>query len=365
MLAGIDKELESALAAVVVPYLGTDLVSAQVPVEIQERDQRLEVTVTLGFPAAGYAPQLADEIAAALQDVTQVADVSVEVHSKIASHSVQGSLSPLPGVKNMIAVASGKGGVGKSTVAVNLALALQAEGGRVGMLDADIYGPSQPRMLGVSGARPRSRDGKSFEPIDAHGLQMISIGNLVDEKQPTVWRGPMVTSALTQLMFQTRWRDIDYLIVDMPPGTGDIQLTLSQRVPVSGVIIVTTPQDIALLDAQKGLEMFRKVNVAVLGIVENMSTFACPDCGHVTPLFGEGGGQRMAAEQGVPLLGRVPLDIRLRQETDEGEPSVIRDSSQDLAREFREIARYAAGQLSLRPREYKGAFPKIVVEEKK
>jgi ATP-binding protein involved in chromosome partitioning len=365
MLAGIEKSLEPALAAVVVPYLGTDLVSAKVPVEIQERNQHLEVSVTLGFPAAGYADQLADEIATSIQHVTQVTKVDVKIHSKVASHSVQGTLSPVPGVKNIIAVASGKGGVGKSTVAVNLALALQAEGGRVGMLDADIYGPSQPRMLGVSGARPRSRDGKSFEPIEAHGLQMISIGSLVDEETPTVWRGPMVTQALTQLIFQTRWRDIDYLIVDMPPGTGDIQLTLSQRVPVSGVIIVTTPQDIALLDAQKGLEMFRKVNVEVLGIVENMSTFVCPDCGHVTPLFGEGGGERMAAERGVPLLGRVPLDIRLRRETDEGEPSVIRETSQDLAREFREIARYAAGRLSLRPREYKGAFPKIVVEEKK
>jgi len=363
MRAGIEKQLEPALARVEVPYLGTDLLSAAVPVEVREHNHGLEVAVTLGFPAAGYACQLADEVTTAIQHETHFKQVDVEIHSKIVSHAVQGTLSPVPGVKNIIAVASGKGGVGKSTVAVNLALALQAEGARVGVLDADIYGPSQPRMLGVSGTKPRSRDGKSFEPVEAHGLQLISIGSLVDENQPTVWRGPMVTQVLNQLTFQTRWQDVDYLIVDMPPGTGDIQLTLSQRVPVSGVIIVTTPQDIALLDAQKGLEMFRKVNVEVLGIVENMSSFVCPDCGYVTPLFGEGGGARMAEERNVPLLGRVPLDIRLRQETDEGLPSVIRDTSRDLAGEFREIARYASGQLSLRPREYKGAFPKIVVEE--
>jgi ATP-binding protein involved in chromosome partitioning len=275
---------------------------------------------------------------------------------------VQSTLVPLPDIKNIIAVASGKGGVGKSTTAVNLALALSAEGAAVGILDADVYGPSQPRMLGLSGAQPETKDGQSFEPLEAYGLQTNSVGFLVAEDKPVIWRGPMVTQAINQLMFQTNWRDLDYMIIDLPPGTGDTQLTLTQKVPLSGVVIVTTPQDIALLDARRGLKMFEKVNVRVLGVLENMSTHRCSACGHEEPLFGSGGGAALAEESGMPLLGQMPLDIQIRREADSGRPTVVADSDGPLARNYREFAWRTAAQLSMAPREYKGAFPKIVVE---
>jgi len=273
---------------------------------------------------------------------------------------VQRNLKPMPGIRNIIAVASGKGGVGKSTVAVNLALALKAEGARVGILDADIYGPSQPLMLG-SKDRPTSPDGTRMNPILAHGLQAMSIGFLIDDEQPMIWRGPMVTQALGQLLTETRWDDLDYLVVDLPPGTGDIQLSLSQRMPVSGAVIVTTPQDIALLDARKGLQMFRKVEVAVLGVVENMSTHVCSSCGHEEAIFGAGGGERLAQQYGVELLGQLPLDIRIRQQADGGNPTVAAAPESELARRYRAIARKAAARLAYGAPA--GTFPTIEVTD--
>ncbi|MDH3989463.1 MAG: iron-sulfur cluster carrier protein ApbC, partial [Gammaproteobacteria bacterium] len=281
---------------------------------------------------------------------------------KITAHGVQRNLKPLENVRNIIAVASGKGGVGKSTTAVNLALALSGEGARVGILDADIYGPSIPLMLGVAGETPSSDDGKSLNPLTAHGLQVMSIGFLIEADQPMVWRGPMVTQALNQMLQHTGWTDLDYLIVDMPPGTGDIQLTLSQQVPVSGAVIVTTPQDIALLDARKGLQMFRKVSVPVLGIVENMSTHICTECGHEEPLFGSGGGAQMAADFDVELLGQLPLDLKIRQQTDSGNPSVIAEPDAGPAVAYRQTARRMAARLATRSRDYSSKFPNIVVE---
>ncbi|MEQ1802187.1 MAG: iron-sulfur cluster carrier protein ApbC [Gammaproteobacteria bacterium] len=284
--------------------------------------------------------------------------------TRVVAHAVQGNLTPLPNVRNVIAVASGKGGVGKSTTAVNLALALSRDGARVGILDADVYGPSQPRMLGLLGRSPESRDGKTFEPLVAHGLETNSIGFLIEEERPVIWRGPMVTQALQQLAFQTNWHDLDYLIVDLPPGTGDIQLTLTQKVPLAGAVIVTTPQDIALADARKGLKMFEKVGVAVLGVIENMSTFVCPCCQTETAIFGEGGGERLAAETGVPLLGRLPLDAQIQREADTGRPTVVAAPDSALAQRYVDIARRLTEVLAARPKDQRGIFGSIVVEKK-
>jgi ATP-binding protein involved in chromosome partitioning len=284
--------------------------------------------------------------------------------TRVVAHAVQGNLTPLPNVRNVIAVASGKGGVGKSTTAVNLALALARDGARVGILDADVYGPSQPRMLGLLGRSPESRDGKTFEPLVAHGLETNSIGFLVEEERPVIWRGPMVTQALQQLTFQTNWHDLDYLIVDLPPGTGDIQLTLTQKVPLAGAVIVTTPQDIALADARKGLKMFEKVGVAVLGVIENMSTFICPCCQAETAIFGEGGGEKLAAETGVPLLGRLPLDAQIQREADTGRPTVVAAPDSALAQRYLDIARRLTEVLAARPKDQRGIFGSIVVEKK-
>lgn len=266
----------------------------------------------------------------------------------------------LPGIRQIVAVASGKGGVGKSTVAANLALALQAEGRRVGVLDADIYGPSQPRMLGVSSARPDSPDGKTMLPVMAHGLQTMSIGYLIDEEQPMIWRGPMVSQALQQLINETRWDDLDILVVDLPPGTGDVQLTLSQRIPVSGAVIVTTPQDIALLDARKALRMFEKVKVPVLGVVENMSTHVCSRCGHEEAIFGHGGGARMAAEHGLRVLGSLPLDLRIREQADGGCPTVAAAPDGPLAAQYRAVARAVLEGLASPPG---GTFPEVEISD--
>jgi ATP-binding protein involved in chromosome partitioning len=276
---------------------------------------------------------------------------------------VQPNLKPLADVSNVIAIASGKGGVGKSTTAANLALALHRDGASVGVLDADIYGPSQPLMLGLTGQRPTSEDGKTMLPLVAHGLQVMSMGFLIDPDQPMVWRGPMVTQALNQLLQQTRWSALDYLIVDMPPGTGDIQLTLSQRVPVSGAVIVTTPQDIALLDARKGLQMFRKVSVPVLGIVENMSTHICSNCGHAEAIFGSGGGERMARDFDVELLGRLPLELAIREQTDSGSPTVVAAPDSPAAQAYLQTARRMAARLAMQGRDYSRRFPNIVVED--
>ncbi len=322
---------------------------------------RVSVDMQLAYPAAGAIDDLTRRVQQALEADPAIESAAVSITSRVHVHKVQGTLAPLPNVKNIIVVASGKGGVGKSTVSANLALALQAEGARVGVLDADIYGPSQPRMLGVSG-RPESPDGKVIIPMQAHGLSVMSIGFLVEEDTPMIWRGPMVTQAMMQLLTDTRWEQLDYLIVDLPPGTGDIQLTLSQKVPVAGAVIVTTPQDIALLDARKALKMFEKVEVPVLGIVENMATHVCSSCGHEEHIFGEGGGARMAEQYGVPYLGSLPLDIRIREQSDGGTPTVVAMPDSDLAARYREIARNAAGRLSRQPRNKSLGLGKIVVQ---
>ncbi len=357
-----EQRVKTALASWVEPYLGKNLQEAGAISSLKVAGGEVSLEVCLGFPAGSYGRELEKTLRALLENIPGIDTAHVKVDSDIASHAVQGNLKPVGKIRNIIAVASGKGGVGKSTTAVNLALALAGEGAKSGILDADIYGPSQPRMLGLSGKRPISRDNRSMEPLTAHGIECMSIGFLIDEEQPMVWRGPMVTQALSQLISDTRWGDLDYLIVDMPPGTGDIQLTLSQRVPVSGAVIVTTPQDIALLDARKGLNMFRKVNVAVLGIVENMSTHVCSNCGHTESIFGTGGGRRMAEQYAVPLLGELPLDARIREETDAGRPSVIADPDGPLAQAYREIALRMSARLSLTARNYAGKFPNIVVE---
>lgn len=326
------------------PVIGKSLLEAGVVREVQVRNGMAQVQIELGFPAAGYREQLGESIRGTLRTKLGV-EAQVQVGWSIRSQSVQGQLQPIAGVRNVIAVASGKGGVGKSTVSVNLALALLAEGARVGILDADIYGPSQPRMLGTS-EKPRSPDGKVMLPIEALGLQAMSIGFLIDEDQPMIWRGPMATQGLMQLVFETRWQDLDYLIVDLPPGTGDIQLTLSQRIPVSGAVVVTTPQDIALIDARKGLQMFRKVEVPILGLVENMSFFCCPNCGHRSEIFGAGGGDRMSEQYGVEVLGRIPLDGRIREQADGGRPTVAAEPESQMSAIYRDIARRAAARLA-------------------
>ncbi len=322
---------------------------------------RVSVDIQLGYPAAGAIDAMTMRVVESLQADTAIEQAVVSITTRVQTHKVQGTLAPLPGVKNILVVASGKGGVGKSTVSANLALALQAEGARVGVLDADIYGPSQPRMLGASG-KPESPDGKTIIPLKAHGLQVMSIGFLVEEETPMIWRGPMVTQAMMQLLTNSRWEALDYLIVDLPPGTGDIQLTLSQKVPVAGAIIVTTPQDIALLDARKALKMFEKVAVPVLGVVENMATHVCSNCGHEENIFGEGGGRRMAEQYGVAHLGSLPLDIRIREHSDGGTPTVAAMPDSDLAERYRQIARSAAGRLSLQPRNKSLGLGKVMVQ---
>ncbi len=343
LIPGIDKPL-SAVGRV----LSADISDSTARIELQ-----------FGFPAKGIEAELEERI----RGKVSVGQVDLSVTSKITAHGVQRNLKPLANVKNIIAIASGKGGVGKSTTAANIARALAAEGASVGVLDADIYGPSQPLMLGLAGERPTSVDGQTMLPLTAHGVQVMSIGFLIDPDQPMVWRGPMVTSALNQLLSETQWDDLDYLIVDMPPGTGDIQLTLSQQVPVSGAVIVTTPQDIALLDARKGLQMFRKVSVPVLGIVENMSSHTCSECGHEEPIFGSGGGEQMAADFDVELIGSLPLDLRIREQTDSGTPSVIAEPDGPIAKAYRQTARRMAALLAIQGKDYSHRFPKIVVEE--
>ena len=360
MTAVSRADVETALKGYVDPYLEQDLVTAKCIKNIQIGADRIEIDVELGFPAAGYR----DALVAALGErlaALGAGEAVVRVECKVIAHEVQKGLKPMPGVRNIIAVASGKGGVGKSTTAVNLALALSVEGARVGLLDADIYGPSQPRMLGAR-QQPESPDGKTLNPIVSYNIQSMSIGYLIEEDTPMVWRGPMVTQTLEQLLRDTRWHDLDYLIIDLPPGTGDTQLTLSQTVPVSGAIIVTTPQDIALLDARKGLKMFEKVEVPVLGVVENMSIHICSQCGHEEHIFGAGGGQRMAEEYEVPFLGSLPLDIRIREETDGGRPTVAAEPDSRIASLYREIARRAAARLSLQARNYSHKFPNIVIQ---
>jgi ATP-binding protein involved in chromosome partitioning len=355
--------LRAALDSYVDPYLGESLGVAQAVQELAPTPGGVAVRIRLGFPVGGYRDELATALKKHLAQAGIETPLTVELVADIRSHAVQRSLKPIEQIKNVVAVASGKGGVGKSTVAVNLALAWAAQGARVGLLDADIYGPSQPLMLGLEGQRPSAPDGKHLQPLSAHGIVAMSIGFLVDAEQPMVWRGPMVTQALTQLLSETDWGALDYLVVDMPPGTGDIQLTLAQRVPVAGAVIVTTPQDIALADARKGLKMFEKVSVPVLGIVENMSIHVCSNCGHAEHIFGAGGGAKMAEQYGVALLGELPLDARIREEADGGRPTVVAAPDSPRAKAYLEMARRSAAALSRRARDRSSVFPKIVIEE--
>jgi len=355
--------LRTALDAYVDPYLGESLGAAQAVQAVSASGNGATVRIRLGYPVGGYTEELTEGLRRHLAAGGVDVPLTVELGADIRAHAVQRTLKPLQGIQNIVAVASGKGGVGKSTVAANLALAWALQGARVGILDADIYGPSQPLMLGLEGQRPVAPDGKHLQPLAAHGVVAMSIGFLVDPQQPMVWRGPMVTQALTQLLGETDWGALDYLVVDMPPGTGDIQLTLAQRVPVSGAVIVTTPQDIALADALKGLKMFEKVAVPVLGIVENMSIHVCSNCGHVEHIFGAGGGARLARENGVELLGELPLDARIREEADGGRPTVVAAPDSPRAAAYLAMARRTAAALSRRARDRSSMFPKIVVEE--
>ncbi|HXD04498.1 MAG TPA: iron-sulfur cluster carrier protein ApbC [Burkholderiaceae bacterium] len=354
--------VQTALKTVIDPNTGRDFVSTKQIRNLRLDGGELSFEVELGYPAKSQIPGLRRELIAAARKVAGVENVSVNITSKVIAHSVQRGVQLLPGVKNIVAVASGKGGVGKSTTAVNLALALAAEGARVGMLDADIYGPSQPMMLGIS-ARPESVDGKSMEPLENYGVQVMSIGFLVDADNPMIWRGPMATQALEQMLRQTNWSELDYLIVDMPPGTGDIQLTLSQRVPLTGAVIVTTPQDIALLDARRGLKMFEKVGVPILGIVENMAVHVCTNCGHAEHIFGADGGKKMSEEYGVEYLGGLPLALSIREQADSGRPSVVSDPDGEIAGIYKSVARRMAVKIAEKAKDYSARFPTISVSK--
>jgi len=344
------------------PYLAQSLEDAKSVASVTLQGGVLGVELVLGFPCADYVDELKNALQEHLGPALGQLRLELKLRAQITAHAVQRTLKPLANVKNIVAVASGKGGVGKSTTAANLALAWAAQGAKVGLLDADIYGPSQPLMMGLAGAKPVSADGKHLSPLRAHGVEVMSIGFMIDQEQPMAWRGPMVTSALTQLLGETNWGELDYLVVDMPPGTGDIQLTLAQRVPVSGAVIVTTPQDIALLDARKGLKMFEKVEVRVLGVVENMSMHVCSQCGHTEHIFGSGGGARMAAQYGVQLLGELPLDIRIREDADGGSPTVVSEPGSTRAQAYFRMARRTAARLATLNKDYSRAFPKITVE---
>lgn len=355
------EAVQAALKGLVDPNTDVDFVTAKSVKNLRVENGDISLDIVLGYPAKSQFELIRKSVINALRALPEVKNVSVNVSTQIVAHSVQRGVKLLPGVKNIIAVASGKGGVGKSTTAVNIALALAAEGAQVGILDADIYGPSQPMMLGITG-RPESLEENTIEPMEGHGLQASSIGFLIEEDAPMVWRGPMVTSALEQLLRQTRWRDLDYLIVDMPPGTGDIQLTLAQKVPVTGAVIVTTPQDIALLDARKGLKMFEKVAVPIIGIIENMSTYICPSCSHEEHIFGTGGGEKMCKEYGTDFLGALPLNLSIREQADAGRPTVAADPDSPISEIYKKIARRVAIRVATLSKDMSSKFPSIVVQ---
>lgn len=356
-----ELQVQTALKEIVDPNTGKDFIATKSARNIRIDGNNVALDIVLGYPANTVAAEIQALVTDKLKTLPGIGSVFANVTSKIVPHSVQRGVQLIPGVKNIIAVASGKGGVGKSTTAVNLALALAAEGAQVGILDADIYGPSQPQMLGIT-ARPESTDGKSMEPLERYGIQAMSIGFLIDMDTPMVWRGPMVTGALEQLLRETNWRSLDYLVIDLPPGTGDIQLTLSQKVPVTGAVIVTTPQDIALLDARKGLKMFEKVGVPILGIVENMSTHICSNCGHEEHIFGAGGGEQMCKDYNVDLLGSLPLDIKIREQADSGMPTVVAEPDGKIAAVYRQIGRRVAVKLSEMGLDHSSKFPNIVIQ---
>jgi ATP-binding protein involved in chromosome partitioning len=361
-MALTEQALKDALKSVVDTNTGLDPVSAKQLKNLRIEGGDVSFDIELGYPAKSQIPALRKAYIAAVRTLPGVENVSANVTSKIIAHQAQRGVALLPGVKNLIAVASGKGGVGKSTTAVNLALALSAEGARVGIVDADIYGPSLPMMLGISG-RPESSDGKTMDPMENHGLQVMSIGFLIDQDDAMIWRGPMATQALEQLLRQTNWNDLDYLIVDMPPGTGDIQLTLSQRVPITGAVIVTTPQDIALLDARKGLKMFEKVSVPILGVVENMAVYCCPNCGHMAHIFGADGGKKMAEQYGVDYLGALPLTLSIREQADSGAPTVVAEPDGEIAGLYKAMARQVAVKVAAQAKDFSSKFPTITVSK--
>ena len=355
------ETVREALSSVIDPNTGKNFIATKSAKNIKIDGANVSLDIELGYPAKSQIEPLRAAVIASLSALPGMGQVNANVYVKIVAHAAQGGVKLLPNVRNIIAVASGKGGVGKSTTAANLALALAAEGANVGLLDADIYGPSQPLMMGVSG-KPDSKDGKTMEPLEAHGIQIASIGFMIDPDQPMVWRGPMVTQALQQLLELTNWRDLDYLVVDMPPGTGDIQLTLSQKVPVTGAVIVTTPQDIALLDARKGLKMFEKVGIPILGIIENMSVHICSQCGHAEAIFGEGGGAKMCADFGVPFLGALPLTMSIREQADSGRPTVVADPEGPVSQIYQQIARKLAVAVADKAKDLSGKFPTILVK---
>jgi len=355
-----EAQVQTVLKQLVDPNTTKDLIATRSVKNIKVAGDDVSLEIELGYPGKSQFEPIRRQVVQALKQAG-AAGVTVKVTSRVVPHAVQRGVKLIPSIKNIIAVASGKGGVGKSTTAVNLALALAAEGAAVGMLDADIYGPSQPMMLGIAG-RPESKDGKSLEPMEGHGIQAISIGFLIDVDTPMVWRGPMVTQALEQLLKDTRWRDLDYLVVDLPPGTGDIQLTLAQKVPVTGAVIVTTPQDIALIDARKGLKMFEKVGIPILGVVENMSTYVCPNCGHESHIFGSGGADKMCRDYGTELLGQLPLDAGIREQADSGRPTVVADPEGKVADIYRRIARRCAVKIAESQKDMSAKFPNIVVQ---
>jgi ATP-binding protein involved in chromosome partitioning len=357
-----EASVTEALKAVVDPNTGKDFVSTRQLKNLKVEGGDVAFDVELGYPAKSQIPALRKALIAAVRALPGVQNVSANLSSKVVAHAAQRGVQLLPTIKNIVAVASGKGGVGKSTTAVNLALALAAEGAKVGILDADVYGPSQPMMMGIEG-RPESSDGKTMEPLENYGVQVMSIGFLVDTDNPMIWRGPMATQALEQLLRQTNWGDLDYLIVDMPPGTGDIQLTLSQRVPLTGAVIVTTPQDIALLDAKKGLKMFEKVGVPILGIVENMAVHVCSSCGHVEHIFGADGGKKMAAEYGVDYLGALPLNLSIREQADAGRPTVVSDADGEIASIYKTVARQVAVKIAAKAKDFSAKFPTISISK--
>ncbi len=357
-----NQALLAALQTVTDPNTGKDFVSTKAIKNLQVQDGDVSFDLELGYPAKSQHPALRKALVAAAKGVAGVDNVSVNIQTKVIAHAVQRGVQLMPNVKNIVAVASGKGGVGKSTTTVNLALALAAEGARVGILDADIYGPSQPMMMGIEG-RPESADGKTMEPLENYGVQVISIGFLIDKDEAMIWRGPMATQALEQLLRQTNWKDLDYLLVDMPPGTGDIQLTLSQRVPMTGAVIVTTPQDIALLDARKGIKMFDKVGVPILGIVENMAVYCCPNCGHTEHIFGADGGKNMAAEYGTDHLGSLPLNMGIRVQADSGMPTVVADPDGEVAGIYKAVARQVALKIAAKAKDFSSKFPSIKISK--
>lgn len=356
------EQINGVLAVLIDPNTRKDWVSSKAIKSVEFADGEVSLTLKLGYPAQSQHSRFKEMITTALSKIAEVKAVRIDIETEIIAHKVQQGVPLLDNVRNVIAVASGKGGVGKSTTAVNLALALRREGARVGLLDADIYGPSQPLMMGVADQHPQSPDNKHITPVENYGVQIMSMGFLIDRDQPMVWRGPMVTQAMQQLLNDTLWDDLDYLVIDLPPGTGDIQLTLTQKIPVTGAVIVTTPQDIALLDARKGLKMFEKVGVPILGIVENMSTHICSHCGHIEPIFGSGGGQKMSADFGVPLLAQLPLALSVRENTDQGRPTVIAEPDGEITELYLAMARQVAAKVSEKARDFSAKFPKIVIQ---